>query len=149
MGCVTRSIRAWASGIERLRVTSHVLDVRGLIVSLPPHADRGYAVSDVSFTVAPGEIVCLVGESGSGKSVIAHTIMGLLPKALAPTAGEILVTGENVVRASEARLRALRCTRMAMIFQEPMTALNPVMRCGDQIDEVLATHTRLGAAKRW
>jgi len=125
-----------------------VLDVRGLTVSLPPHADRAHAVAGVSFTVAPGEIVCLVGESGSGKSVIAHTIMGLLPKALTATSGEILLSGENVLAVSEARLRALRCTRMAMIFQEPMTALNPVMRCGEQIDEVLATHTKLGAGKR-
>jgi peptide/nickel transport system ATP-binding protein len=129
-------------------MTQPVLEVRDLGVSLPPHADRAHAVSQVSFSVQPGEIVCLVGESGSGKSVIAHTVMGLLPKALRATAGEALVKGEDVLRASEARLRALRCTRMAMIFQEPMTALNPVMRCGDQIDEVLATHTKLGAAKR-
>jgi peptide/nickel transport system ATP-binding protein len=98
--------------------------------------------------VAPGEIVCLVGESGSGKSVIAHSVMGLLPKALRASAGAILLQGENVLTASADRLRALRCTRMAMIFQEPMTALNPVMRCGAQIDEVLRQHTRLAPAER-
>jgi len=125
-----------------------VLDVRGLTVTLPPGADRRLAVSECSFAVNPGEIVCLVGESGSGKSVIAHAVMGLLPKALGVSAGEVLLSGENVLAASQARLRALRCTRMAMIFQEPMTALNPVMRCGDQIDEVLATHTKLSPAKR-
>src|SRR4051812_6524825 len=113
MACAIRWIRASGNGFEsqtrfEIRMTGHVLDVRGLTVSLPPHADRAHAVSDVSFTVAPGEIVCLVGESGSGKSVIAHTIMGLLPKALAATAGEILVAGENVLAVSEARLRALR-----------------------------------------
>jgi len=129
-------------------VTPPALDVRGLTVTLPPGADRAHAVAGVSFTVNPGEIVCLVGESGSGKSIIAHTTMGLLPKGLAASAGEILLAGENLLAASPARLRALRCTRMAMIFQEPMTALNPVMRCGDQIDEVLATHTRLGPGKR-
>jgi len=91
----------------------------------------------VSFTVNPGEIVCLVGESGSGKSVIAFTVMGLLAKSLKPTGGEILLEGENVLAATEERLRELRCTRMSMIFQEPMTALNPVMTCGEQIDEVL------------
>ena len=90
-----------------------------------------------------GEIVCLVGESGSGKSVIAHAVMGLLPKGLAATTGEIRLTGENLLKAGASRLRELRCTRMSMIFQEPMTALNPVMRCGEQVDEVLATHTSL------
>ncbi|MPZ29715.1 MAG: dipeptide ABC transporter ATP-binding protein [Rhodospirillales bacterium] len=125
-----------------------VLEVRDLSVALPPGADRAHAVEKVSFTVNPGEIVCLVGESGSGKSVIAFTVMGLLAKALKPTSGEILLEGENVLAADEARLRELRCTRMSMIFQEPMTALNPVMTCGLQIDEVLETHTRLDAAER-
>jgi peptide/nickel transport system ATP-binding protein len=125
-----------------------VLEVRNLSVSLPKGADRVHAVEKVSFTVNPGEIVCLVGESGSGKSVIAFTVMGLLAKALKPTSGEILLEGENILTAGEERLRELRCTRMSMIFQEPMTALNPVMTCGDQIDEVLSTHTQLDAAAR-
>ncbi|HEY4170963.1 MAG TPA: ABC transporter ATP-binding protein [Reyranella sp.] len=125
-----------------------VLEVRNLTVSLPSGADRVNAVEKVSFTVNPGEIVCLVGESGSGKSVIAFTVMGLLAKALKPTSGEILLQGENILAASEARLRELRCTRMSMIFQEPMTALNPVMTCGEQIDEVLRTHTKLDPAAR-
>jgi len=125
-----------------------VLEVRNLSVALPKGGDRIHAVEKVSFTVNPGEIVCLVGESGSGKSVIAFTVMGLLAKALKPTSGEILLEGENILSASEDRLRQLRCTRMSMIFQEPMTALNPVMTCGDQIDEVLSTHTQLDAAAR-
>ena len=125
-----------------------VLEVRNLAVSLPSGADRAHAVENVSFTVNPGEIVCLVGESGSGKSVIAFTVMGLLAKALKPTSGEILLQGENILTATEERLRELRCTRMSMIFQEPMTALNPVMTCGEQIDEVLQTHTKLDAAAR-
>jgi peptide/nickel transport system ATP-binding protein len=125
-----------------------VLEVRNLTVALPAGADRAHAVEKVSFTVNPGEIVCLVGESGSGKSVIAFTVMGLLAKALKPTAGEILLEGENVLAAGEARLRELRCTRMSMIFQEPMTALNPVMTCGEQIDEVLDTHTKLDPVQR-
>jgi len=125
-----------------------VLEVRNLSVSLPAGADRVNAVEKVSFTVNPGEIVCLVGESGSGKSVIAFTVMGLLAKALKPTSGEILLEGENILAADESRLRELRCTRMSMIFQEPMTALNPVMTCGLQIDEVLETHTKLDAAQR-
>src|SRR5437899_6343184 len=125
-----------------------VLEVRNLIVALPTGADRVHAVEKVSFTVNPGEIVCLVGESGSGKSVIAFTVMGLLAKALKPVSGEILLEGENILAADESRLRELRCTRMSMIFQEPMTALNPVMTCGDQIDEVLDTHTVLSSAAR-
>jgi len=125
-----------------------VLEVRNLSVALPAGGDRVHAVEKVNFTVNPGEIVCLVGESGSGKSVIAFTVMGLLAKALKPTSGEILLEGENILTADETRLRELRCTRMSMIFQEPMTALNPVMTCGEQIDEVLRTHTNLDNAQR-
>ena len=125
-----------------------VLEVRDLTVALPAGADRRLAVEAVTFKVNRGEILCLVGESGSGKSVIAHATMGLLPRGVRATGGEILLAGENLRTAGEARLRELRCTRLSMIFQEPMTALNPVMRCGDQIDEVLATHTRLPAAER-
>jgi peptide/nickel transport system ATP-binding protein len=129
-------------------VNDSVLDVRNLNVALPPGADRARAVEGVSFTVARGEILCLVGESGSGKSVIAHATMGLLPKEVAATGGTIELAGENLLAATPSRLRELRCTRMSMIFQEPMTALNPVMRCGDQIEEVLATHTQLSPAER-
>jgi peptide/nickel transport system ATP-binding protein len=124
-------------------VSTPALEVRDLTISLPPGADRACAVKGVSLSVDRGEIVCLVGESGSGKSVIAHAVMGLLPKGLVATTGEIRLIGENLLKASASRLRELRCTRMSMIFQEPMTALNPVMRCGEQVDEVLATHTSL------
>ena len=126
-----------------------ILELANLSIGLPKGSDRVDAVIDVSLTVGPGEIVCLVGESGSGKSVIAFSTMGLLPKGLPVRAGSrIALQGENLVGVSEQRLRELRCTRMGMIFQEPMTALNPVMRCGNQIDEVLAEHTALGAAER-
>src|SRR5687768_7408869 len=125
-----------------------VLEVRNLSVALPLGGDRPQAVSDVSFEVNREEILCLVGESGSGKSVIAQTIMGLLPKTLPVAAGRILLENEDLLAASAARLRALRGARMSMIFQEPMTALNPVMRCGDQIDEVLNEHTKDPPARR-
>ena len=125
-----------------------ILEVRGLSIALPPGGDRATAVQNVSFTVGRGEILCLVGESGSGKSVIAQGVMGLLPKTLPVTGGQILLQGEDITHAPMSRLRELRATRMSMIFQEPMTALNPVMTCGDQIDEVLRQHTTLTPNER-
>ncbi len=126
-----------------------VLDIRGLTVRLPAGADRLNAVEDVSLSVKRGEIVCIVGESGSGKSVTAFTVMGLLPRrVLVPTGGQVRLEGEDVLRASPQRLRELRGTRMAMIFQEPMTALNPVLTIGDQVDEVLRIHTKLNERER-
>jgi peptide/nickel transport system ATP-binding protein len=125
-----------------------ILEVRDLSIALPAGGDRSSAVRHVSFSVGRGEIVCLVGESGSGKSVIAQGVMGLLPKTLPVTSGQILLQGEDITHAPLARLRELRATRMSMIFQEPMTALNPVMTCGDQIDEVLRQHTPMSAEQR-
>ena len=125
-----------------------ILEVKNLTIALPSGGDRATAVRNVSFSVGRGEIVCLVGESGSGKSVIAQGVMGLLPKNLPVTSGQILLQGEDITHAPLSRLRELRATRMSMIFQEPMTALNPVMTCGDQIDEVLSQHTQLSSAER-
>ena len=124
------------------------LEVTNLTVRLPPGGDRAEAVSGVSFGLERGELLCLVGESGSGKTVIAHAIMDLLPKTLALTAGSVRLEGEELTQASAARRRRLRGSCMAMIFQEPMTALNPVMSCGAQIDEVLRCHTRMPPAER-
>lgn len=118
-----------------------VLSVENLTVKLPDHADRLNAIEEVSFDVRPNEILCVVGESGSGKSVTAHTVMGLLPpKQLKPTAGRILLQDENLFEKSELELREMRGAKMSMIFQEPMTALNPVVTVGDQIEEVLRIH---------
>jgi peptide/nickel transport system ATP-binding protein len=126
-----------------------VLEVQGLTVTLPQGADRRFAVEDVSFTVGAGEIVCVVGESGSGKSVLAFTVMGLVArKELTPVAGEVRLEGEELLGKSDTALRRLRGQRMAMIFQEPMTALNPVMKVGDQIAEMLEIHTDLDAGAR-
>lgn len=125
-----------------------VLEVQNLHIALPSEGDRRHAVAAVNFTVGRGEIVCLVGESGSGKSVIAQSVMGLLPKSLPVTEGRILLEGEDITHAPLSRLRELRATRVSMIFQEPMTALNPVMRCGEQIDEVLRAHTKLSESER-
>ena len=88
-------------------------------------------MDDIALTVGADETLCLVGESGSGKTVAAQAVMGLLPKGqLAIDAGRVELLGEDLTRATPGRLRALRGSRMAMIFQEPMTALNPVMRIG-------------------
>jgi peptide/nickel transport system ATP-binding protein len=126
-----------------------VLDIRSLSVAINGRAGERRVVDGMSLQVRDGETLCLVGESGSGKSVTALSVMGLLPRpALNPAGGSILLESEDVLLASPARLRALRTTRMAMIFQEPMTALNPVMTAGAQIAEVLRTHTRFTPGER-
>ncbi len=130
-------------------MTEPVLSVRNLRVRLPRGADRENAIEGISFDIGPREIVCIVGESGSGKSVTAQAVMGLLPKRdLVVTGGETLLQGEDTTKATIHRLRALRGTRMGMIFQEPMTALNPVQRVGQQIAEVLEIHTKLSATEQ-
>ncbi|MDX3809773.1 ABC transporter ATP-binding protein [Bosea thiooxidans] len=127
---------------------SPVLEVSGLTIGLPGGGDREHAVEGVSLAVGKGEIVCVVGESGSGKSVTAFSVMGLLARVLKPLAGAIRLEGEDLLAATPQRLRALRGDRMAMIFQEPMTALNPVLTIGDQIEEVLRIHTDLDQSAR-
>ena len=117
-----------------------VLEVEDLAVSLPPGGDRPNAVEHVSFTVNEGEVTCLIGESGSGKSVIASTVMGLLPKGLAPAEGSVKLLGMDLFRRTPDEIRRLRGAKMAMVFQEPMTALNPVFRIGQQVDEVTMLH---------
>jgi peptide/nickel transport system ATP-binding protein len=125
---------------------SEVLRVEQLCVST---SEGKPILQNISFEIAAGETLCLVGESGSGKSVTSLATLGLLPKgALSATSGRILLEGEDVLAVSNSRLKALRGNSMAMIFQEPMTALNPVLSVGRQIDEVLQTHTSLGAAQR-
>jgi peptide/nickel transport system ATP-binding protein len=126
-----------------------VLEVRGLTVDLPPDADRAHAVEDVSFSLQPNEILCLVGESGSGKSIAARSIMGLLPMPrVRASAGEILFRGEDLLRATAARMRAIRGNQISMVFQDPMTALNPMKTIGSQIDEAIAVHAGMTGAQR-
>jgi len=125
-----------------------VLEVRNLTIGLPAGADRRHAVENVSFRVDPGKILCLVGESGSGKSVIANAVMGLLPKQLGPASGSITLQGREILNAPQEQLRRLRGVSMAMVFQEPMTALNPTMSCGAQVAELLGRHTKLNAAEQ-
>ena len=125
-----------------------VLHIDNLSVVLPTGADRPLALHNISLQLHAGETLCVVGESGSGKSVLATTVMGLLDGELKVAAGAVHLQGESLLEASPARWRALRGRAMGMVFQEPMTALNPVMRCGEQIDELLRTHTRDSASQR-
>ena len=124
-------------------MSNTVLEVSDLSVAING-GDRTHAVQGINLTVGADEIVCVVGESGSGKSVTAQAVMGLLPKgAMQVESGSIRLQGDQLLTKSDAELRAIRGTRMAMVFQEPMTALNPVERVGDQIREVLEIHTSL------
>jgi peptide/nickel transport system ATP-binding protein len=129
-------------------MTQDVLRIDDLHVALPAGADRAYAVEALSLSIAPGRTLCVVGESGSGKSVMATAVMGLLPRELKALRGSVRLAGESLLDALESQLRAMRGRMMGMVFQEPMTALNPVMRCGEQIDELLRQHTDWPAARR-
>jgi oligopeptide/dipeptide ABC transporter ATP-binding protein len=111
-----------------------LLDVEGLDVALVSGAR---ILSDVRFTMEPGEVLGVVGESGSGKSILALSIMGLLPRAVRLTRGRILLDGTDLAVGGATAWRQRRGRDLAMIFQEPMTALNPVMRVGRQVEEVL------------
>ncbi|MFE8101327.1 ABC transporter ATP-binding protein [Brenneria goodwinii] len=129
-----------------------VLQVSGLQVALPTDADRPYAIQHLDLEIAAGQTLCVVGESGSGKSVLATAIMGLIAKELRITGGDIRLAGNTLMDSgryvSQRQLRQLRATCMGMVFQEPMTALNPVHSCGEQVDELLCAHTRWPAAER-
>ncbi|HET9409752.1 MAG TPA: ABC transporter ATP-binding protein [Candidatus Sulfotelmatobacter sp.] len=137
---------------------SFLLSVRRLNIAFPargPGQPTGLfpAVRDLSFSVAPGEVLGLVGESGSGKSITSLAIMRLLP-VQARVNGEILFSEDepesrSLLTIPEEAMRALRGSRIAMIFQEPMTALNPVMRVGDQIAEAVRAHHRVAKKEAW
>ncbi|MEL7613690.1 ABC transporter ATP-binding protein [Vreelandella titanicae] len=125
-----------------------VLSIRDLNIALPKGADRALAVEDVSYEVKRGEIMCVVGESGSGKSMAANAVMGLLPKGVNATHGEILFEEQDLLALTEKQHRALRGLKIGMIFQEPMTALNPLMRVGAQIAEVFEAHGQFNPKER-
>jgi peptide/nickel transport system ATP-binding protein len=107
------------------------------------------AVDGISFTVDPGQTLGVVGESGSGKSVTFLAVMGLLDRKYAQISGEVLFRGEDLLTVSAEELRATRGDRMSMIFQDPLTALNPVHRVGAQIAEVFLAHDRLSKKDAW
>ncbi|KAA6130910.1 ABC transporter ATP-binding protein [Cupriavidus cauae] len=129
-----------AHGSHAAQISAPLLSIRDLTIALPKGGDRPYAVRDISYDLHAGEILCIVGESGSGKSMSANAIMGLLPSYLKPQGGRILFRGKDLLAQDEATLLAMRGKDMAMVFQEPLSALNPVMTVGDQIAEVMRVH---------
>ena len=128
------------------------LELRNLTVKFPARPLSVTAVKGVDFGIAQGEVLGLVGESGSGKSVTSLAVMGLLPPQ-AQVSGEILLatdaTRQNLLELAPEEIRRLRGSRLAMIFQEPMTALNPVMRVGEQVAEAVRAHRRVSRRDSW
>jgi len=121
---------------------SELLKIEGLTVT-PVAAPAKLLVNDVSFSLASGKTTCIVGESGSGKSLTALSIMGLLSKQLQRTQGRVIFQGQDLAALDNEQLRQIRGRKIGMIFQEPMTSLNPVLKVGYQIGESLAVHLGL------
>mgnify|MGYP001434146005 CR=1 FL=1 len=125
-----------------------VLEIRELSTSFLTDDGEIPAIDHISFKLYPGEIVGIVGESGCGKSVTSLSIMGLLPKPQGKiVSGQILLNGEDLVKASEKRMLEVRGNEIAMIFQEPMTSLNPLFTIGNQLIEALKTHKKVTKKK--
>ncbi|WP_236759759.1 ABC transporter ATP-binding protein [Agrobacterium tumefaciens] len=126
-----------------------ILEITDLVVGLTGDEESKPVLNGISIAIRPGETACLVGESGSGKSVTSLATMGLLPKqSLEVRSGRILFEGEDLLQADPARMRELRSRSISMIFQEPMTALNPVLTVGWQVCEVLQEHTQMSAREQ-
>ena len=125
------------SGVEPL------LDVRDLSVAVSTRSGPATVVDGISFAVGRGEALGVVGESGCGKSTTALSLLGLLPPGARVTGGQARFEGRDLLKLSNAELRAVRGGRISVVFQDPMTSLNPVMRIGDQLSEILVEHLRL------
>ena len=123
-----------------------MLEIRDLHVKF--HNRDREAVGGITLSIRDGEILGLVGESGSGKTVTAMSIAGLLPRKQCALKGEILLDGQDLLHADRAELRKLHGRRIGVVFQEPMSAMDPLMRVGDQVGEVLRIHTELNRNQR-
>lgn len=128
---------------------SAALEVRGLTTRFDTRKGAVTAVNDVSFTVQPGRIMGLVGESGSGKSVTGFSILGLIDAPGQITGGEVLVDGTDLRRLSPDALRRMRGKHVAMVFQDPMMTLNPVLRVGDQMAMAVRVHDSVSKSAAW
>lgn len=131
--------------LERSVVTlaDPLLSIHGLQVRLPDGADRSFAVENLNLAVGRGEIVCVVGESGSGKSIMAQAVMGILPGNLPAPTGKVMFEGRDLLAMSQSERLDISGRKISMIFQEPMAALNPIVRVGDQVAETFRLHTKL------
>ena len=125
-----------------------LLEVRNLVVNYVTDLETVHAVNDISFTVNRGQTLGIVGETGAGKTTTALTLLRLLPERTGRVPqGEVLLDGESILRMDELQLQSIRGDRISMIFQDPMTSLNPVMKVGDQVEEVLLTHNKDALSK--
>ena len=124
-----------------------VLSVRNLRVEFPTRRGVLTAVNDISFDIAPGEVLGVVGESGAGKSLTGAAIIGLLEPPGRISGGEVRLNGQRIDKLSPAALRPIRGKRIAMVFQDPLTSLNPLYRVGEQLVETIRTHLPLGEAE--
>jgi oligopeptide/dipeptide ABC transporter ATP-binding protein len=134
----------WISNIGQFKMQNYILEVEGLVTRFFTRQGVVHAVDDVSFCMPPATTVALVGESGSGKSVTGLSIMRLIPPPGRIVSGEIRFNGQNLLELDDDSMRRIRGREIAMIFQDPMTSLNPVFTVGHQIAEVLCTHEGLG-----
>ncbi len=123
-----------------------ILSVRNLTLDIPVPAGTLHAVRGIDFDLNRGETLCIVGESGSGKSLTSLAVMGLLPPKIKRSADRLVFDGIDLMKIGERQLRGLRGARMSMIFQEPMTSLNPAYTIGDQLTEAMLLHKKVGRA---
>ncbi len=144
--CRLRTVRSFVQQVRFME--QNLLDMKHLHVSFFTDKGEVRAVNDVSLTVPPGRIVGIVGESGCGKSVTARSVMRLIRKPGKITGGEILFEGRDLASLPEKELASLRGSQISMIFQDPMTSLNPVIRVGRQVEEALKLHTDLPKTER-
>jgi peptide/nickel transport system ATP-binding protein len=127
--------------------TESVLSVRNLRVEFPTRRGTLVAVDDISFDIAPGEVLGVVGESGAGKSMTGSAVIGLIEPPGHIAGGEILLRGRRIDNLSQDEMRRIRGKRIGMVFQDPLTSLNPLYRIGDQIIETIRTHLPLSEAQ--
>ena len=129
--------------------SSPLLSVRELSVEFQINGAPVRAVDSVSFDVARGEVLGVVGESGCGKSLTALSLMRLAPEPAARLSGEVLLDGRDLLKCSEKEMREIRGSRMAMVFQDPLSSLNPVMTVGAQVAEAISLHQKVGRLEAW
>lgn len=137
-------VRIWIR--EGPRLMSNLIDVRNLTLTVPSRKGRVPVVQDLSFTIKQGEKLGLVGESGSGKSLTAFSLMRLIKEPVRIESGEIHINGVDVLKLSAEQFRKYRGSEIAMIYQDPMSALNPIMKIGDQIVESIQLHKKISKA---